>query len=188
MRWLRGQGLTVRFTTNTDATAPAARADRLARRGFEPPSPGLTVTAARPVTKADVSRRWSGRQVAGTNQSARQGRGYTTSTVRSEEIWHRPPLVERSGRLVGQADLGVRIAGLKGWSRSVTVTRQGLDKVPECQVHRLVMPRRAPGRWDGRALLTTRTLRSAICTCGVQHAGDAAHARLAGGTRLRMWW
>jgi hypothetical protein len=30
MRWLRDQGLTVRFTTNTDATAPAARADRLA--------------------------------------------------------------------------------------------------------------------------------------------------------------
>jgi hypothetical protein len=94
----------------------------------------------------------------------------------------------RTLRLVGQADLGVRIAGLKGWSRSVTVTRQGLGKVPECQVHRLVMPRRAPGRWDGRALLTTRTLRSATCTRGVQHAGDAAHARLAGGTRLRMWW
>jgi hypothetical protein len=56
----------------------------------------------------------------------------------------------RTLRLVGQADLGVRIAGLKGWSRSVTVTRQGLGKVPECQVHRLVMPRRAPGRWDGR--------------------------------------
>jgi ribonucleotide monophosphatase NagD (HAD superfamily) len=35
VRWLGDQGLTVRFTTNTDSTAPAALADRLARRGFE---------------------------------------------------------------------------------------------------------------------------------------------------------
>jgi HAD superfamily hydrolase (TIGR01458 family) len=34
VRWLRNQGLTVRFTTNTDSIAPAALADRLARRGF----------------------------------------------------------------------------------------------------------------------------------------------------------
>jgi HAD superfamily hydrolase (TIGR01458 family) len=35
VRWLRDQGLTVRFCTNTDSIAPAALADRLARRGFE---------------------------------------------------------------------------------------------------------------------------------------------------------
>jgi Haloacid dehalogenase-like hydrolase len=34
VRWLRDQGLTVRFTTNTDSVAPAALADRLARLGF----------------------------------------------------------------------------------------------------------------------------------------------------------
>jgi Haloacid dehalogenase-like hydrolase len=34
VRWLRSQGLTVRFTTNTDSIAPAALADRLARLGF----------------------------------------------------------------------------------------------------------------------------------------------------------
>ena len=34
VRWLRGQGLTVRFCTNTDSIAPAALADRLARLGF----------------------------------------------------------------------------------------------------------------------------------------------------------
>ena len=34
VRWLRDQGLTVRFCTNTDSIAPAALADRLARRGF----------------------------------------------------------------------------------------------------------------------------------------------------------
>ena len=34
VRWLRDQGLTVRFTTNTDSIAPAALADRLARLGF----------------------------------------------------------------------------------------------------------------------------------------------------------
>jgi HAD superfamily hydrolase (TIGR01458 family) len=34
VRWLRDQGLTVRFTTNTDSVTPAALADRLARRGF----------------------------------------------------------------------------------------------------------------------------------------------------------
>jgi HAD superfamily hydrolase (TIGR01458 family) len=38
VRWLRDQGLTVRFCTNTDSVAPAALADRLARRGF-PASP-----------------------------------------------------------------------------------------------------------------------------------------------------
>jgi HAD superfamily hydrolase (TIGR01458 family) len=35
VRWLRDQGLAVRFTTNTDAVTPAALADRLAARGFE---------------------------------------------------------------------------------------------------------------------------------------------------------
>jgi HAD superfamily hydrolase (TIGR01458 family) len=35
VRWLRDQGLTVRFCTNTDSIAPAALADRLARRGFQ---------------------------------------------------------------------------------------------------------------------------------------------------------
>ena len=34
VRWLRGQGLTVRFTTNTDSITPTALADRLARLGF----------------------------------------------------------------------------------------------------------------------------------------------------------
>jgi HAD superfamily hydrolase (TIGR01458 family) len=34
VRWLRAQGLTVRFTTNTDSIPPAALADRLARLGF----------------------------------------------------------------------------------------------------------------------------------------------------------
>jgi HAD superfamily hydrolase (TIGR01458 family) len=34
VRWLRDQGLTVRFCTNTDSIAPAALADRLTRRGF----------------------------------------------------------------------------------------------------------------------------------------------------------
>jgi HAD superfamily hydrolase (TIGR01458 family) len=35
VRWLRNQGLTVRFCTNTDSIVPAALADRLARLGFE---------------------------------------------------------------------------------------------------------------------------------------------------------
>ena len=35
VRWLRDQGLTVRFTTNTDSVAPAALADRLAQLGFQ---------------------------------------------------------------------------------------------------------------------------------------------------------
>jgi HAD superfamily hydrolase (TIGR01458 family) len=34
VRWLREQGLTVRFTTNTDSVTPAELADRLARLGF----------------------------------------------------------------------------------------------------------------------------------------------------------
>ena len=34
VRWLRDQGLTVRFTTNTDSIPPATLADRLARLGF----------------------------------------------------------------------------------------------------------------------------------------------------------
>ncbi len=34
VRWLRDQGLTVRFTTNTDSITPAALADRLARLGL----------------------------------------------------------------------------------------------------------------------------------------------------------
>jgi ribonucleotide monophosphatase NagD (HAD superfamily) len=34
VRWLRAQGLTVRFTTNTDSIPPAGLADRLARLGF----------------------------------------------------------------------------------------------------------------------------------------------------------
>jgi HAD superfamily hydrolase (TIGR01458 family) len=35
VRWLREQGLAVRFCTNTDSVTPAALAGRLARRGFE---------------------------------------------------------------------------------------------------------------------------------------------------------
>ena len=35
VRWLRDQGLTVRFCTNTDSITPAALADRLARFGFQ---------------------------------------------------------------------------------------------------------------------------------------------------------
>jgi HAD superfamily hydrolase (TIGR01458 family) len=35
VRWLRAQGLTVRFTTNTDSIPPATLADRLTRLGFE---------------------------------------------------------------------------------------------------------------------------------------------------------
>jgi ribonucleotide monophosphatase NagD (HAD superfamily) len=35
VRWLRAQGLTVRFTTNTDSIPPAALADRLARLGLQ---------------------------------------------------------------------------------------------------------------------------------------------------------
>jgi HAD superfamily hydrolase (TIGR01458 family) len=35
VRWLREQGLTVRFCTNTDSIPPAAVAHRLARRGFQ---------------------------------------------------------------------------------------------------------------------------------------------------------
>jgi HAD superfamily hydrolase (TIGR01458 family) len=34
VRWLRDQGLTVRFCTNTDSVAPTGLADRLARLGF----------------------------------------------------------------------------------------------------------------------------------------------------------
>jgi HAD superfamily hydrolase (TIGR01458 family) len=34
VRWLRDQGLTVRFTSNTDSIPPAALADRLTRLGF----------------------------------------------------------------------------------------------------------------------------------------------------------
>ena len=47
VRWLRDQGLTVRFCTNTDSIAPAALADRLARLGF----PASDRTAG-PVTDA----------------------------------------------------------------------------------------------------------------------------------------
>ena len=35
VRWLRDQGVAVRFTTNTDSVTPAALADRLRRFGFE---------------------------------------------------------------------------------------------------------------------------------------------------------
>ena len=35
VRWLRDQGLTVRFCTNTDSVTPTTLADRLAERGFE---------------------------------------------------------------------------------------------------------------------------------------------------------
>jgi HAD superfamily hydrolase (TIGR01458 family) len=35
VRWLRDQGLAVRFCTNTDSVTPATLADRLAGRGFE---------------------------------------------------------------------------------------------------------------------------------------------------------
>jgi ribonucleotide monophosphatase NagD (HAD superfamily) len=34
VRWLRDQGLTVRFTTNTDSVTPAVLADRLTRLGL----------------------------------------------------------------------------------------------------------------------------------------------------------
>jgi HAD superfamily hydrolase (TIGR01458 family) len=43
VRWLREQGLTVRFTTNTDSATPATLADRLTRLGF-PTSQGELVT------------------------------------------------------------------------------------------------------------------------------------------------
>ena len=43
VRWLRDQGLTVRFTTNTDSITPATLADRLTRLGF-PTSQGELVT------------------------------------------------------------------------------------------------------------------------------------------------
>jgi HAD superfamily hydrolase (TIGR01458 family) len=43
VRWLRDQGLTVRFTTNTDSVTPATLADRLTRLGF-PTSQGELVT------------------------------------------------------------------------------------------------------------------------------------------------
>jgi hypothetical protein len=52
-----------------------------------------------------------------------------------------------------------------GRGRPLVAAPQGLGKVPECRVHRLVMPRRARVRWDGRALLTTKTLRSATWPC-----------------------
>jgi ribonucleotide monophosphatase NagD (HAD superfamily) len=46
VRWLRDQGLTVRFCTNTDSIAPAALADRLARLGFQTSADELVTPVA----------------------------------------------------------------------------------------------------------------------------------------------
>jgi HAD superfamily hydrolase (TIGR01458 family) len=48
VRWLRDQGLTVRFCTNTDSVTPAALAERLAERGF----PAATDELVTPVAVA----------------------------------------------------------------------------------------------------------------------------------------
>jgi HAD superfamily hydrolase (TIGR01458 family) len=46
VQWLRDQGLTVRFCTNTDSIPPAALADRLARRGFQTSADELVTPVA----------------------------------------------------------------------------------------------------------------------------------------------
>jgi len=46
VRWLRDQGLTVRFCTNTDSIAPAALADRLGRFGFQTSADELVTPVA----------------------------------------------------------------------------------------------------------------------------------------------
>jgi ribonucleotide monophosphatase NagD (HAD superfamily) len=46
VRWLRDQGLTVRFCTNTDSIPPAILADRLARRGFQTSAEELVTPVA----------------------------------------------------------------------------------------------------------------------------------------------
>jgi ribonucleotide monophosphatase NagD (HAD superfamily) len=59
VRWLRDQGLTVRFTTNTDSVAPAALADRLAQLGFQTSEEELVTpipVAARLFASADDAR------------------------------------------------------------------------------------------------------------------------------------
>jgi HAD superfamily hydrolase (TIGR01458 family) len=59
VRWLRDQGLTVRFTTNTDSITPAALAERLARLGFQTSEDELVTpiaVAARLFTSADDAR------------------------------------------------------------------------------------------------------------------------------------
>jgi ribonucleotide monophosphatase NagD (HAD superfamily) len=79
VRWLRDEGLTVRFCTNTDSIAPAALADRLARRGFPATedelvtpvvvaarlfasAPGARVLAvAAPGVRQELAESWPGR-------------------------------------------------------------------------------------------------------------------------------
>ena len=59
VRWLRDQGLTVRFTTNTDSITPAALAERLARLGFQAAEDELVTpiaVASRLFTSADDAR------------------------------------------------------------------------------------------------------------------------------------
>jgi HAD superfamily hydrolase (TIGR01458 family) len=59
VRWLRDQGLTLRFTTNTDSITPAALADRLTRLGFETSEEELVTpvaVAARLFASADEVR------------------------------------------------------------------------------------------------------------------------------------
>jgi len=59
VRWLRAQGLTVRFTTNTDSIPPAALADRLARLGLQATEDELvapTAVAAQLFASTDEAR------------------------------------------------------------------------------------------------------------------------------------
>ena len=60
MRWLRAQGLTVRFTTNNDSIPPAGLADRLARLGF-PASEDELVTRSRSPPSCSPPHRRRGR-------------------------------------------------------------------------------------------------------------------------------
>jgi HAD superfamily hydrolase (TIGR01458 family) len=59
VRWLRDQGLVVRFCTNTDSVAPTALAERLVERGFEAAEDELVTpvaVAARLFTSAPAAR------------------------------------------------------------------------------------------------------------------------------------
>lgn len=59
VRWLRDQGVAVRFTTNTDSVTPAALADRLAQLGFQTSEEELVTpisVAARLFASADDAR------------------------------------------------------------------------------------------------------------------------------------
>ncbi len=59
VRWLRDQGVAVRFTTNTDLVTPAALADRLAQLGFQTSEEELVTpisVAARLFASADDAR------------------------------------------------------------------------------------------------------------------------------------